>query len=229
MRTARGKEIDMVTPSTTPSTTTAAAAETEGTAPSPTVTHYQQLAEQFMGALDEIASLIPKLEAAHITTAGFVKTHQNIPNQFLATVISAVEQTPELQSVRKLDVLAARDTLQVIEAFRPVLDKVVAFGKNLQFTLKSRKATLVLDSLQIYDIAKGVARDANSATVASLVDNMQRDLGRRGRTTIPLVIRRAKAAGKAAAKAAAKAAVKADAAALAAKVWRDAASGGDAG
>ena len=192
-----------------------AAEPTEGTPPiaSPTVTHYQQLAENFMQALDQIASIIPKLEAAHITTASFVKTHQNVPNQFLATAIAAVEQTEELQAVKKLDVLAARDTLQFIEAFRPVVDKVTAFGKNLQFTLRSRKATLVLDSLQIYVIAKGIARDANSAAVASLVDNLQRDLGRRGRTTIPLVIRKARTAAKAAVKAATKAAVKAKAAA----------------
>jgi hypothetical protein len=82
--------------------------------------------------------------------------------------------------VKKLDVAAARDTLQFIDAFRPVLDKVLAFAKNLQYTLNSRKATLAVDSLQIYDIAKGLARDRRSATVEALVANMKRDLGKRG-------------------------------------------------
>jgi hypothetical protein len=151
------------------------------TAPSPTITHYQQLADDFSKALDEIVAIIPKLEATHPATANFVRSHQNIPAEFLATAIATVEQAPELRSVNKLDTAAARDTLQFIEAFRPVLDKVTAFADSLKFTLASRKAVLTADALQIYDIAKGVARDPGAAHVASLVQNLSRDLGRRGR------------------------------------------------
>src|SRR5205085_9912093 len=147
----------------------------------PTVTHYQQLADDFSKALDEIAAIIPKLEAQHPATANFVRSHLNVPTEFLATAIAAVEQTPALQGVEKLDVTAARDTLQFIEAFRPVQDKVTAFANSLKFTMASRKASLAADALQIYSIAKGVARDPGAASVASLVSNLKRDLGRRGR------------------------------------------------
>ena len=149
--------------------------------PSPTTTRYQQLADEFSRELDNLATIIPKLAVSHISTANFVRAHLNVSIDFLATAIAAVEQVPALQAVEKLDVVAARDTLQFIEAFRPVLDKVTAFTKSLKFTLDSRKATLAADALQIYDIAKGVARDPGSANVASLVSNMKRDLGRRGR------------------------------------------------
>ncbi|HJQ37195.1 MAG TPA: hypothetical protein VKB93_08655 [Thermoanaerobaculia bacterium] len=165
----------------------------------PTITHYQQLADEFMKELDEIAATIPKLEASHVSTANFVRSHLNVSIDFLATAIAAVEQTPALQGVDKLDVLAARDTLQFIEAFRPVLDKVSAFASNLKFTIASRKASLAADALQIYDIAKGVARDPGSAAVASLVANMKRDLGRRGRTKASTAARKAAAAAQAAA------------------------------
>jgi len=166
--------------------TAAAATSTDGTAdpanpPTPTVTYYQQLADTFLKSLDEIAATIPKLEATHAATAPFVRSHVNVRTEFLATAIAAVEQVPELQGVNKLDVTAARDTLQFIEAFRPVLDKVTAFTSSLKFTLASRKANLVADALQIYSIAKGVARDPGSADAASHVANLKRDLGRRGR------------------------------------------------
>jgi hypothetical protein len=173
---------------TTPKDPTAGAdAPTGGTTPevplsSPTVTHYQQLADQFMKDLDAIASVIPKLEASHISTATFVRTHTNVSINFLATCIAAVEQTAALQGVNKLNSQAARDTLQFIEAFRPVLDKVESFTNSLRFTVASRKAALTADALQIYFIAKGVARDPGSAAVASLVANMKRDLGRPGVT-----------------------------------------------
>jgi hypothetical protein len=156
----------------------AAAPQLADDTPTPTVTHYQQLAEQFSKALDEIAALIPQLQGEHPATANFVRSHQNIPVEFLGTAIAAVEQVPELQGVRKLNISEARDTLQFIEAFRPILDKALRFAKTLGFTLGTRKANLAADALQIYSIAKGVARDPNASLVASIVQDLKRDLGR---------------------------------------------------
>lgn len=175
---------DGTIPEVTPPTSTA----------TPTITFYKQLADEFMKELDEIAPIIPQLEAAHISTVNFVRSHLNVPIEFLATAIAAVEQTPALQAVNKLDVLAGRDTLQFIEAFRPVLDKVSAFTNALKFTIASRKASLAADSLQIYDIAKGLARDPGSAAIASVVANMKRDLGKRGRPKLAAALRKAASA-----------------------------------
>src|SRR6478672_10481833 len=99
-----------------PLSATAAAPPPDGTpdpvtAPSPTVTHYQQLADDFTKALDQIASGLPNLEATHPATVNFVRSHANIPIEFLATAIAAVEQTPELRAVNKFDVTATRDTI----------------------------------------------------------------------------------------------------------------------
>jgi hypothetical protein len=159
----------------------AAGAADPSTTPSPTVTHYQQLAADFSKALDEISALIPQLELTHASTAKFVRAHLNVPMEFLATAVAVVEQVPALVHAGKLDVEAARDTLQFIDAFRPIADKVNAFAKSLNDTMNSRRATLAADSLQIYAIAKGLARDPNSAKVGALVANLKRDLGRRGR------------------------------------------------
>jgi hypothetical protein len=186
----------MATTRATTSNATAAAVPPDGNTlptvdtPTPTITHYQQVAAEFMSALDEIAQIIPKLEAIHVSTANLVRSRLNVPNEFLATVTAAVEQVPELQAIQKLDVNAARDTIQFLEAFRPVRDKVDAFAKNLKYTMDSRKAKLATDSLLTYDVAKGLARDPNSATIASLVANMKRDLGRRGRPKTPLALRK---------------------------------------
>jgi len=149
--------------------------------PTLTVTQYQQLATAFMAALDEAEQIIPNIETAHVSTAEFVRSYGSVPVKFLATTTSGVEQSAELQVVKKLDVAAARDTLQFLDAFEAVLDKVSALKKKLQFTLSSRKAVLGFEALQIYDIAKGLARDPNSAALVALVENMKRDLARPGR------------------------------------------------
>ena len=148
----------------------------------PTVTHYQQLAESFSKAIDDAIQMIPKLEIAHPATTNFVRSHLNVKTEFLATAIAAVEQTAELQYINKFDVAAARDTLQFIEAFRPIQDKLATLADSVKYTMDSRKALLVADALHVYNIAKGIARDPGAAAVHSLVANLKRDLGRRGRT-----------------------------------------------
>src|SRR5437868_1483809 len=142
----------------------------------PTVTFYQQLAEQFSEELDDVAALIPNLESPHPLTANFVRSHVNVPFEFLRTAIFAVEEVPELRAVNKLDVDAALATLQFIEAFRPVYDKLMRLARSLKFTMSSRKAHLAADALQIYWIGRGLARDRRSANVVPIVAALSRDL-----------------------------------------------------
>ncbi len=49
---------------------------------------------------------------------------------------------------------------------------MTSFANSLKFTMASRKATLAADALQVYSIAKGIARDPGAAAVASLVSNL---------------------------------------------------------
>jgi hypothetical protein len=155
------------------------AAVDPATGPAPTITRYQEIAGNLTVAVKEAFTLIGSFEAPHRATVKFVRGHQSVPNDFIRTVASSVDDTPELQSVKKLDVNEARDTLQFIDAFMPVVDLLNALGRDLKFTIDSRKAKVAADALQIYEIAKGVARDPGSANVASHVANMKRDLNRR--------------------------------------------------
>jgi hypothetical protein len=148
---------------------------------SPTVTHYQQLATEVCKQLDVIAASVPRLELKHPSVAKSTNSLLNVPMEFLATAIAVVDQVPELQNVNRLDVAAARDALQFIQAFRPVADKVAALFKSVTSTINTQQAGLAVDSLQTYAIAKGLARDVKSAHIASHVANLKRDLGRRGR------------------------------------------------
>jgi hypothetical protein len=154
----------------------------------PTLTHYDQLAAQLSASVGGLIAQIPRFESTHATTAGFVKTNKQFPADFIATVLAAVEANPELQRLEKFDVTEARDTLQFIEAFRPLVDQVDALARDLKFTIDARKAKVAADGLQIYAIAKGIARDPSSAVVAAHVRNMKRDLGRsrpKARTVTP--------------------------------------------
>ncbi len=147
---------------------------------SPTVTHYQEVAERVSAALDELLALIPNFVESHPARRGFVRTHQSVPEAFIATTIAAVEAIPELQGTGCFDAQNARDDLQFIGAFRSVADKMQASATNLQFTIDARRAEMNNGALQMYVIVKSVARNPLSTTAAAYLANLKRDLGRTG-------------------------------------------------
>ncbi len=160
--------------------------ETDGTEialPPPTLTptYYDLLAREIMDDLDKVAAKIPKLEAHHRATEDEMRAHMNVPRPFLGTAVVAVEETDELQAMRKLDPDQGRETLQFIDAFRIVDYKLDQVKALLRHTIKSRTTALAMQSLQIYAIARGMARDGRHSDIAARVENLRRDLGKRGR------------------------------------------------
>ena len=147
----------------------------------PTVTYYQQLANDVMKQLETLAAAIPDVEEQHPSTAKFVHGHQNVPDAFIVTSVTALEQTPSLQGVNGLDSVASRSDLQFNDAFKQVIDKMTAVRNALEYTVRTKRANLAAAALQTYYLAKGLARNKTNAAVIAHVSNMKRDLGRRGR------------------------------------------------
>jgi hypothetical protein len=148
--------------------------------PNLTVTKYQELADEISAAFDGFVAKLPQFEERHPATQRFVQGHLTISDQFVASAVAAVDATEELQVVKKLDVNQARDVTQFVDAFQAIADKAIAFGRGLQFTIDSRKASLAADALQIYAISKGLARDPGSAPLVAHVATMKRHLNRKG-------------------------------------------------
>jgi hypothetical protein len=166
-------------PSTRPAVT---ASGGEGDTPplSPTITHYQQVSETVDGMINEVLTVLPKLELPHPRTVTFVRGHKNIPVEFMETAIAGVARNPELQGLRKLNVATGQDTIQLNQAFRPLADKLYHFAKKLEYTLDTRLAVLAAEALQVYYLVKGMARDPEGAAMLELVADLKRDLGPRG-------------------------------------------------
>lgn len=147
----------------------------------PTITRYMELAEEFGKTLDALVARLPRFENKNPANAAFITAHCGISLKCLNTAVAAVEETPELQGLNRLKVAEARDTLQFLDAFMPILDKVRAFADGLQFTMKSRRAELAAAVLQVYGTAKLLARNPDMAAVGVHATNIGRDLARKGR------------------------------------------------
>jgi hypothetical protein len=82
-----------------------------------------------------------------------------------------------LQSVQRLHVDEARAVQQFSEAFRPLAQKIIAAGESLDFTIDVKLSRLNRGALQIYAIAKEIARDR--IDLQNWVGEMRRHLKRR--------------------------------------------------
>lgn len=151
------------------------------TEPTPTPTEAELLARELLEAINALAARIPRLENRHPSTAGSAHRHRLVPKHFISSAVAAVEGTPLLQGVRKFDSDDARATMQYNEAFLPVARKLAALTADLKYTLEAERARIADAALQIYDIAKALARDPAGADVAVHVAILKRDLGRKGR------------------------------------------------
>jgi len=145
----------------------------------PSITDMERVAAQVRAAVDAVAELVPRLERPHPLTRNRLRAHRTVPREFITSIIAAVEAIEELRLVRKFDVDDARDTLQFIDAFRPIADQLAALTAALKFTIESRKARVVAAALQTYEIARALSRDEGETSPASShVAILKRDLRR---------------------------------------------------
>jgi hypothetical protein len=146
-----------------------------------TPTYYVRLAAEIMEDLDRVAAKFPKLEARHRATANARRAHLNVPRPFLGTAVVVTEEMTEIEQSGKLDPAEGRETLQYLDAFRAVDDKLGAVRTLLRFAMMSRRTTLAVQALHVYALARSIARDGRVPEYALQVEHLQRDLGKRGR------------------------------------------------
>src|SRR3954451_3011616 len=84
------------------------------------------------------------------------------------------------------DVAEARETLQFLDAFRPIADQIAALLAAVNHTMEARKARVVDAGLRTYAVAKALARDEESAELYGALDafrTQMRQSRRRDRNT----------------------------------------------
>lgn len=151
-------------------------ATAEGNAPSPTVTHYQQVAGQVQAAITAALAQIAPLETSHPATRDFVRANAAVDRKFLGAVVAAIENNLELETPR-LSAATARDMLQFVEAFEALATQLLIIAKNFAFTIALYKAKFVQEALHAYSNSKRYAKNPNSG-LRPYVEVMRRELGR---------------------------------------------------
>jgi hypothetical protein len=159
-----------------------------------TVTHYQQVAADVARGLEELRVVISSL-GDPTQKLDRRRGMRGVSLEFIVKAITMVEASPYLRATGRLDPEAAREMLQILEAFAPIRDQARALAYELGVVMESRKSAIAGRALQIYAIAKGFERDESDAGLSVHIGDLRkqvRDRRRKGRA-------RAKAAAEAAA------------------------------
>jgi len=146
----------------------------------PTLTRYQQVADELFGDLQAIRGKLPELEAPHPETKKFVDAMRIIPRSFVDTMVGQVQQIPEYQSVNRLDIQNAQNSLQLVDGLRPFRDALRTLLTSVDNTIDVNYARVANSALQLYQVAKGLARDLNAPHIATSVKILSEKLGRAG-------------------------------------------------
>ncbi len=145
--------------------------------PTLTVTRYEKLAEAMMAEITATANQIP----GYLDDLSGIgkRIRKSVPPSVIFMVVTAVEASPELAGVNQLDTVETRDTLQFSEAFRPAVAHILGVAKRLELIMDVREAKAGRNALNVYSIARRVARNPNNTRVAVNVEAIRAELRRR--------------------------------------------------
>ena len=157
-------------------------------------TEHQQLADELSALFDQFIAKLPYAE----TPPGSLQSiygYLSIPEEFRHTAIATVADSEALQALQRLQVEEARELQQFSDAFGPLARKLIGAGEALQLTIDAKLARLNRGALQIYAIARDLARD--QIDLQTWVAEMRHHLkhrtraGRRRARQLPAIRRRA--------------------------------------
>lgn len=140
----------------------------------------EQLAAEVAKVIDLIAARL-QLEIPHPSTASRVRGARTVPREFVLSMIAAAERRPDLPVLGGFDSAEARAVLESLDAYRLVAERTAMFLASLNYTIEARWAKVTADAMHTFSTASIVAGDPKHAELAAEVENLRRQLGRKGK------------------------------------------------
>lgn len=129
--------------------------------------------------MDLIAERL-ELETPHPSTARRVRGARTIPREFVLSMIAAAERRPDLPVLGGFDSAEAREVLEAADAHRLLAERTALFLASLNYTIEARWARVAAEAVNQFSIASIMAENPENAELAAEVENLRRQLGRKG-------------------------------------------------
>ncbi len=144
---------------------------------SPTITFYEQLAEQLSAAVEQTIVQIP---GYNDDLSGVPKTARRLVTpQFIAMTVAATKSSEELTGVKQIDINQTRDDAQFSDAFQPLADLLRGFIRRVDLMMRVKDVRAGRSALAIYNIARRLTLNSNNTKLAVHVANLKAELKRR--------------------------------------------------
>jgi hypothetical protein len=147
--------------------------------PTPTTTDADRLAAQVTEALQSGAALIERLRYPHPKLRRSARGARTVSKDFVRFMAALVDNSASLQRLNIFSSPRAREGLQFMEAFLPVLNESETFTNALRYTLEAVHADLVEEALGTYRLANVLARTGRDPELAARLETLKKVLGRK--------------------------------------------------
>ena len=144
-----------------------------------TPTDHQKFADELSALFDQFVAKLPYSESPQEPLQS-IYGYLSIPEEFRHSAIATVAESEALEALQRLQVDDAREVQQFSEAFRPLAEKMIRAGEALQLTIDVKLARLNRGALQIYAVARELAR--NQIDLRTWVAEMRAHLRHRTRS-----------------------------------------------
>ena len=121
-------------------------------------TDHLKFADELSALLDQFIAKLPYAENPGEPLQS-IYGYLSIPEEFRHSAIAMVADSEALQALQRLQVDDAREVQQFNEAFGPLAKKLIGAGEALQLTIDVKLARLNRGALQIYGVARELARN----------------------------------------------------------------------
>ena len=139
----------------------------------------EQLAADVAKVMDLIAERL-ELETPHPSTARRVRGARTVPREFVVSMIAAAERRPDFPFIGQFDSAEARSVLESSDAYKTLAERTAMLLASLNYTIEARWAKVVASAIYAFKQASIVADLPGNAEMAPEVENLRRQLGRKG-------------------------------------------------
>lgn len=138
-------------------------------------------AEAAKAIIEKIRAL--RAEIPRFTTEGAdearARNGQSVPEKFMESASAAVQSSIRLETAGGADATTLRDAYAYAIAFDPVVAELVALTRFVVNTIRVQRTEAGVCALDVYALAKRLAKRRDGAELTPFVDDMARKLGKK--------------------------------------------------
>lgn len=146
------------------------------TAPSPHTDAAKALIDKIRALREEI----PRFTTAGMNDARLTNGVQ-VPEKFMESASVAVQNSARLEQAGGADANTLRDAYAYAIAFDPVVEELLALARFVAHSIRVQRGAAGVCALDVYSLAKRIARREGGAELRPFVDDMRRKLKKPGR------------------------------------------------